>query len=273
MKSNYYSNHYLTMLFRSIAISIVVMAYASVQAQNNHQCHPFVVDGKTWHCSSIPAYVKYQDYPFSESTYKISGDTVINDVAYKKVLCKDELFYGNAEFHYYTAVREEGCKVYSLEKEMEEEALLYDFSSPEERIPLTYGDLTFYRFSYMKEFNSTGDNRYVFTLGDEKGQSVKSTWVEAAGCIYEPFSFTVYSYSDTFANEAGVVPYYRRIVISCEENGINIFHIDDLAEPMSVSSVKTIPVSTDYFDLQGRRLSGKPQHGVYIQDGRKVVMR
>ena len=28
-----------------------------------------------------------------------------------------------------------------------------------------------------------------------------------------------------------------------------------------------------YYDLSGRRISGKPQHGIYIKDGRKVVVR
>ena len=42
--------------------------------------------------------------------------------------------------------------------------------------------------------------------------------------------------------------------------------------PTSISSV-TLDVHAPLYDLQGRRLSQKPERGVYIRDGRKVVIK
>jgi hypothetical protein len=40
----------------------------------------------------------------------------------------------------------------------------------------------------------------------------------------------------------------------------------------AVRSIRTASVNAQsFFDLQGRRLSGKPAKGVYIQNGRKVL--
>ena len=67
-------------------------------------------------------------------------------------------------------------------------------------------------------------------------------------------------------------------LLSCELNGEVIFTGDGFDQP-SISDV-AFPqlISKDahnynYFDLQGRRIQGLPQRGVYIKDGRKVVMR
>lgn len=39
-----------------------------------------------------------------------------------------------------------------------------------------------------------------------------------------------------------------------------------------ISEVETLPASAEKtFDLQGRRIQGEPKHGVYIQDGKKVM--
>jgi hypothetical protein len=39
-----------------------------------------------------------------------------------------------------------------------------------------------------------------------------------------------------------------------------------------ISEVETLPASAEKtFDLQGRRVQGEPKHGVYIQDGKKVM--
>ena len=40
----------------------------------------------------------------------------------------------------------------------------------------------------------------------------------------------------------------------------------------AVASINTSGNATVY-DLQGRQLQGKPEHGIYIQNGRKVVIK
>ena len=41
--------------------------------------------------------------------------------------------------------------------------------------------------------------------------------------------------------------------------------------PSGIASMTAAEPTTPIFDLQGRRLSGKPEKGVYIQDGKKFV--
>ena len=44
-----------------------------------------------------------------------------------------------------------------------------------------------------------------------------------------------------------------------------------VGEQTGISNVTTIPAATSVFDLQGRRIQGEPKHGVYIQNGKKVM--
>ena len=48
----------------------------------------------------------------------------------------------------------------------------------------------------------------------------------------------------------------------------NCLYVD---EQTGISNVTTIPAATSVFDLQGRRILGEPKHGVYIQNGKKVM--
>jgi hypothetical protein len=47
------------------------------------------------------------------------------------------------------------------------------------------------------------------------------------------------------------------------------------SDPTAVRSISTATTgpSSEIFDLQGRRLSAIPQKGVYIQNGKKYVMK
>lgn len=44
-------------------------------------------------------------------------------------------------------------------------------------------------------------------------------------------------------------------------------------EPTDVSDIKATPASPRVYDLQGRRIDGTPEKGLYIRDGRKFIAR
>ena len=99
---------------------------------------PFVEEGKSWYCGY---YHPYDIFPPSaadpagegiDHIFTIQGDTQINDKAYKKVYCQCKEYYGDDEFHYYCAVREEDYRVYIVKNGATEEKLIYDFSNPGE---------------------------------------------------------------------------------------------------------------------------------------------
>ena len=62
--------------------------------------------------------------------------------------------------------------------------------------------------------------------------------------------------------------------VSYYENGECIFTADDFTVQTSIIPVMTsVGRKGDLFDLQGRRLSGKPSKGVYIENGKKRVVK
>lgn len=79
-----------------------------------HVYHPFVKENKRWVC-------------YNGVEYVIKGDTIINDVQYKKVLLK--VPYISPEYEYHGAVREDGRHVYFRGKADQAEYLLYDFNA------------------------------------------------------------------------------------------------------------------------------------------------
>ncbi len=236
--------------------------------------HPFVVDGKIWHCANIPANqpapAELESYPYGGSLYTISGDTLIGDVEYKKVLCQDEYFYGDGELHYFCAVREKEMRVYCVVNEKDSESLLLDFSTPTEVLTLALGGLEWSRFNAHLKEHTNKEMRYHYSIGELLAPDkalIKTTWVESVGSLEDPFSIEMYSYKWDDA------PCYLRAVVSCEDGGKVIFTLNDMAVPTSVTSISTNATETPLFDLQGRRVEGQPRSGLYIRDGRKTVVK
>ena len=59
-------------------------------------------------------------------------------------------------------------------------------------------------------------------------------------------------------------------LMACEMNGVMIYQ-----SPTAIQSVRSYKPNTNgaIYDLQGRRLKAKPSHRVYIQNGKKRIMR
>lgn len=71
---------------------------------------------------------------------------------------------------------------------------------------------------------------------------------------------------------AGEGEYCR--MLTCSENGVVIFTEDDFAMPHSaITSVNADPAKAEMYDLQGRKVTRPTQPGVYISQGRKVVVK
>jgi hypothetical protein len=63
------------------------------------------------------------------------------------------------------------------------------------------------------------------------------------------------------------------VVVSCIIDEKCLFDYDWMVIPSSVQETeKSIPKGSIY-DLSGRKVQGKPQKGVYIQNGKKVVIK
>ena len=260
-----------SILLRCFAIVLVYscLGMQQVSAQDwDHEYVPFVEEGKVWNCISEDSYL-YGPY-LIDCIFTMHGDTLIGNHSYKKVLCQYEKCYGDNEQHYYCAVREEAYQVFFVAKDASEESLLCDFSSPSEIKVMTHGDITFARY-HATHIDGYPTKQYEFMLcaiidGEANPSYGYGGWLEGVGSIYggTPFDGILGGYDQT------ITP--RVDLMSCKVGEKYIFKEGWLAQPSSVtSSTERTAPQKELFDLQGRRLQGEPKHGVYIQNGKKVM--
>ena len=97
--------------------NIMVLVFCSlgmpnVIAQEEREYVPFVEEGKVWYCghahSNDDYFPKRPEDPLGKGIdciFTIFGDTLVNDLDYKKVYCQYVDYYGDEEQHYYCAIR------------------------------------------------------------------------------------------------------------------------------------------------------------------------
>lgn len=251
-------------------------------AQEERVYVPFVEEGKVWYCgyshpgSCFPQTFEDPKGDGIDCVFTMCGDTQINDKVYKKVYCQFEDYYGDNEQHYYCAVREDAYRVYMIEDGATEEKLLYDFSSPEESLILTYNNQKFARTDGEHLFYFLpGQMEYDFCLfsGDEIDYvNAPGCWVDGVGDpLGNPFAFEfcIHLYDQP---KFGV----RIMTRTCMKGDKYIFMMDWMAQPVSIDKETHIDNSfkdSPLYDLQGRQLISLPSKGAYIQNGRKVMVK
>ena len=96
--------------------------------------------------------------------------------------------------------------------------------------------------------------------------------IEDVGCINSPGMLINYLNPTEYEKEAFSFLEYKRIDEAMLYTGEHYNIVDKtylgISDPMTKESA-----FTQLFDLQGRQQQGKPARGVYIRDGRKVVIK
>jgi len=202
-------------------------------------------DGKVW------TYVHYDaNRQASYYQYRLDGDTIINGCSYMKL-------YQDAS--YQCALREEGKRVYCVMKDNGEEKLLYDFGAvggDELTIMDVKGKVE--QTSVYNLYGSKCGSQEVAAMQDFN--TVKLRWLDGIGSVEELLSpLTEY--------------WGQNYLVYCEVKKQPLYvvpgHTVGIANSVSTRPAANSPI----FDLQGRRLSGKPEKGMYIQDGKKRIVR
>ena len=269
----------------------------SAQAQSSQlEYHSFAEDGKEW---------QTQVGGILENLYcnRIDGDTVINGESWKKVYNYVAFPFN---YTYYAAIRDEGKKVYAIAKGSTRPRLLYDFG-------LKKGDLVrcgvegnvfgclldngeqpdsllgFPFVSYLGveridtiEAQGMRHRRFTLTLLDAyqryyqpNGERISGNiiWVEGIGSGAGPFS------------PWKPLPQFDLIYQFCYIGKTCLFGYPDFYDADISDSVGSTHYeeSEDHnsYDLSGRRVSVSSAssvssvlpRGVYIKDGKKVVVR
>lgn len=249
-------------------LAIIILESMNATAQEwDHEYVPFVEDGKIWNCTVRTPEVILDEI---NCIFTMKGDTLIDENLYKKVFCQSMAYYGDEEQHYYCAVREEAYRVFIVAAETKEEKLLYDFSHPQETLILSYDDYKFARGSgYYNNYFPT--NQMTFGLyKSEDGINYNNgldDWIEGVGSVYvNPFSCELICDEPSFG--------YPIEVVSCINEGEYLYNVYWMEKPTNIKETfrRNIPNALIY-DLQGRRLSIIPQKGVYIQNGKKKLVK
>ena len=241
---------------------------------------PMVVDGRTWKIVSIipsePPEIDnvsgyYKDIKGRwgigvPHVYMLEGDTIMGNVVYKK------LFLDNT---FISGLREENGRIYECYWNGVPECMIFD-------IHLQTGDLfkdTTDELNQMKVKNTDeiiigGKKRrylemWIYSEGQEIIDGLVDYWIEGIGCMngpHSPFWWTAVS------NQV--------LLLSCNDGDDCVFTAEEFLDVSTLIRNPTIEsrpcsISYDnlYYDLQGRCLTGKPTKGLYIQNGKKVIVK
>ena len=208
---------------------------------------PFLEEGKVW---------KFLYHNPNGNAYDVSltvkGDTVIGENTYKKIV---DMATGSCDF----VMREDESRVY-CKYPKRNEYIVYDFG-------LNVGDSFVSQNANATVFavDTIVVNGHAFRALDVRNEDDNmrpNWWVEGIGCMnYLTSSFPLPGGYFTFLQ----CQLDEEILFSQTE--FRTLGVPSVTIENHESSASTI------FDLQGRRLTGQPTKGVYIQDGRKVLVK
>lgn len=157
---------------------------------------PLVVEGKTWMMETT----YYNATKVQPRTYVLSGDTIINNFLYKKLLI---------DGRYEGAYREEEQKVYAIWTGMTKERMLYDFSLKDGDKYVEYdfdGNPQTYEVCLSDFLYNCGHNLHRIGMGfPADGEFVSdynwlNIWIEGVGSAWGPQSSIYFTATGTGAN-------------------------------------------------------------------------
>ena len=271
---------------RSLLFLYAITMSMAITAQTG--ALPMVVEGRTWNVVTIthdgPSETGSGYYDilgrkgrvFGQNTYIFEGDIVLNGVTYKRLMSDGKFRCG---------MREEDGRIYMHVTNgwsPDHEVLLYDFNAQPGDVfedPNDGTGIQWMQVEQVGQVSVNGQNRrcmvmYRYTkdpiFGKELGGRFADYWIEGIGCTGNPY-FTFWR------NIIGNWP----LLLSCYDGDECIFNIEEFSDAVSSieASVNDAPkigratLDEPIYDLQGRRLSAKPQKGLYIQNGKKKVVK
>ena len=279
-------NHFMKrLLFLGVLLMSIFGTNETWSQEWDHGYMPFAQEGNTW---------EMQVGGVKENVYGcfVDGDTLINGESWKKVYN----YRGVPAFSYsyHMAIRDVGQKVYAIAEGSNKPRLLYDFGlkigdvikcgiegnafecllDVNEPSDILHGFAfdTSLRLEQIDtiEYRGTKFRCLIFTMLDAYEQCYRNgeeavrnnvVWVEGVGSCAGPYSPWL------------PIPPENSIRLVFKNEGNLIFSFSSIYDEMSggASPVYKTDKNIIPFDLQGRRLNTEPKHGVYIQNGKKVM--
>lgn len=222
-----------------------------LQAQSQDYI-PLVEDGKVWNMELVSTWQSWPDYGVVRTEkWELKGDTVIGGVSYIKYY-EDGVYRG--------AMREADKKVYIYHRfdADNQESLLYDFSMKEgDRV--SFNDIEFVLAS--EDYIESGNMAFrQMKLADVNNTGEINYWIEGVGALEGPLN-PFYSMR-TGGVDISITSCYvdEKCIYSRLADGIDL--------PSAVIGKESL-----IYDLHGRRLEQKPAKGIYIHNGKKMLVK
>ena len=242
---------------------LIMIIFLPLLALAQDEYEPFIVEGKVWYYD----YVTYVGTTRKSYTYKMyfNGDTIIGGKSCKYLIEERP----NTPLYVTGACYEEDGKVWMIYRRLSDSSqprLLFDFSCHEgDTLTNLYcweGDS--FKVQGVETVSSFGRERRLVSLSSVNyPQKSVGYWLEGVGSRYEMF--------DIWPAFAASVKF-----LYCELNGERIADQSSFGDAAleTLDICETISTNKDddsVYDLAGHRLSGIPDHGVYIRNGKKLV--
>ena len=248
---------------------------------------PMLVEGRVWNVQDFyyrcpPEYIGDVMAVYSHKTVYglyISGDTIVDGMAYKTLL--KDIDYEERALVFTVPADAPGIEQYQRWEVDVTEPCPVLLREADGKVFLRYNDKEELLFDFTLEIGDTfwGDQvEDVDTVCTTGGLYLRrqhlnyDVWVEGIGGPDGPLRNATSRTNGVFSVN----------LLSVYEGDNCIFTADDFSAPAvhgttdnrSFPQASPQPVTAPFFDLQGRRLSGTPaRNGLYIKDGRKVVVR
>ena len=153
-------------------------------------------------------------------------------------------------------------------------------------LPFTFNDINFVRIRGGHDSDFL-PGQLIYSVCTSSGDEIDyshdaGTWIEGVGdYIHNPFAFEfsslIYDKPKLGKNMWVHSCMNKNMwVHSCMKDGKHIFNINWTAEISAIEErmyIDNSPKDSPLYDLQGRRLTSQPSKGVFIKDGKKVVVR
>ena len=268
-------NHVIIMAMKRFILNIIViMSFAVVSAQTEYES--LLSESKLWtmryHLSLAPD--AGDIYHFFE--YRLAEESIINGIPFKRVQARnsdDEGEYPDEWEDAFFSIGQDDGKVYMKYNDDDNIFAVMDFSLKKgdtfvlAETPDPYSQMNFYVTEVTDTVlvNSTDKTpRKCLHLKVFHMTGRDEVWIEGIGSLYGGLEgVAMYHYLGSFPNLMSCTDGDQMLYEYSDPSGISVQH----------ASSGSIRGDAPVYNLQGQRVESVPRKGVYIQNGKKVVMK
>lgn len=242
---------------RNVVLLILVCLSLAFFAET--KTRRMLVNGRRWY---------YREFYLSQNGSSLNDSTYPMDTVYRNIIIDGPYEFDGKQCYKSvnltleettTFFYEEGSKVYvyGLDVRTNEYGWREEFN-----FDLIVGDKNCYDIPVLSVDTICVNGEYYRRL-----KFYNDTWVEGIGSL----NCGIY-------NSMGIVPgtFLGSEVVSVYDGDKCVFTTDDFKQPPATGMpvIQSFPKSdAAIYDLHGRRLTGKPGKGLYIQNGRKIIAK